>query len=159
MALSLVALPCLCYTEARYQRFLKKWVDDFNNQVGRLPTLMCVLVFVCLRVNGDLVGEFAVASVPTAKRKHTFAQPQVLVPRGMFAKFQTNHISFSYTSGNGASTTYSEDISWLAIALTEEESEILRQEVSFWEPACCSEEIEPHWCQWCFCCCCQRRIV
>ena len=80
--------------------------------------------------------------------------PQVLVPKGMLAKFQTNQ----HTQSTGNSS-YSEEISWLAVALTPVEAEALRDEPIFWSPGCCTPNIEPHDCQCCFCCCCSPRVV
>jgi len=72
----------------------------------------------------------------------------------MYGKFQTNQ----YTQSNGDSS-YSEEISWLAIALTEDEAEMLLAEPIFWTPACCAPYTVHHPCQWCFCCCCDARVV
>lgn len=147
MGFSLVALPFLCYSGAKYQKSLKEWVLDLNTQVGHLLTPMCFLS--CLYMNGELVQECAVASPPNVKGMCAFAQPQVLVPNGMFAKFQTNEIYVDY----GGPASYYENITWLAIALTEEESEILRQESAFWSPACCGNQIVAS-----DCCTCGRTV-
>ena len=76
---------------------------------------------------------------------------EVLEPKGLFAKFQTNAVH---------SKNYNEEISWLAVALTEEEAESLRHEPTFWRPECCGPGILPDRCgESCACCCCARRVV
>lgn len=80
----------------------------------------------------------------------------VLQPNGMYAKFQTNYIYIHYGEGS----SYTEEISWLAIAMTPAEVERLKKEPTFWSPACCNDnEMVPNGCEWCFCCCFSRRIV
>ncbi len=75
---------------------------------------------------------------------------EVLQPKGMYAKFQTNGVHSRY---------YNEEISWLAVAMTEEEAETLRNESVHWSPACCAPKIVPSPCACCCCCCFVRRVV
>jgi hypothetical protein len=77
---------------------------------------------------------------------------EVLEPRGLFAKFQTNAVH---------SKDYHEEISWLAVALSEEEAQALRAEPIFWTPACCADRIKPDpcACRAVTCCCCVQRVV
>lgn len=70
----------------------------------------------------------------------------VLLPRGMLAKFQTNRIDKL-------------EFSWLAIALTDAEVELLRREPVMWRPECCGTGITPNECECCCCCCGTRRVV
>ena len=53
---------------------------------------------------------------------------------------------------------YHEEISWLAIALTREEAEVLRSEPHIWATPCCGDEIKPHW-SCCQSCLCEPRMV
>lgn len=144
VGLTVVGLPWVCYFEHKYQQAARKWLDDLNREVG------------CARattIPPRPAG--ALALVPKRLKLSMCAlAPQVLVPKGMLAKFQTNQ----HTQSTGNSS-YSEEISWLAVALTPVEAEALRDEPIFWSPGCCTPTIEPHDCQCCFCCCCSPRVV
>ncbi|KAI9003920.1 hypothetical protein DFJ74DRAFT_713435 [Hyaloraphidium curvatum] len=74
---------------------------------------------------------------------------EVLEPKGCYAKLQTNN----ETIQTGPNQTYSESVSWMAIALTPQESEALRQEPIFWTPQCCSDRMEADCCMSGACCC------
>lgn len=116
MSAFLLPLPYVCWQQNNYQSGVKRWVDDFNQQV--------------------------------------------LMPKGMFAKFQTCEV---YIDNPGDNTGgQSEEISWLAVALTPEEVQRLKEEPIFWWPGCCNEGVltkHPCGCWFCFCCCCVMRTV
>jgi hypothetical protein len=75
----------------------------------------------------------------------------VLRPKGLLAKFQSNEVH---------SKDYNEIINWLAISLTREDALALDQECAFYQPACCSKDIQPNKCQE-SCCgvCCGVKII
>jgi len=76
---------------------------------------------------------------------------KVLIPKHMYAKFQTN----AYHTKD-----YHEEISWLAIALNEDESRKLENEPIFWGPGCCNDKIVPSCCpDSCATCCCVPRVL
>ena len=51
-----------------------------------------------------------------------------------------------------------EEISWLAVALTKPEAELLRLESAFWTPECCGSRIVPDACGRLACCCGVPRV-
>lgn len=77
---------------------------------------------------------------------------ELLAPRGMLAKFQTASVHID---------KYHEEISWLAVALTPDEAEILSREPVFWSPGCCDSLIRPDSCACAAAtsCCCVPRVV
>lgn len=103
-------LPCLCLSQRNYQRDLRAWLQQLNDQL--------------------------------------------LAPRGLFAKFQTTTVQY-----NCEHHIFSRDYSWLAVALTAEETERLRAEPVQWSRACCQAAIRPHCLHDCFCCCFEARVV
>ena len=70
----------------------------------------------------------------------------LLAPRRMYAKVQTVEETVSYNDGT-QDRSHTESLSWLAIALTDEEAHALQLEPVVWTPKCCSNRTEKAWCQ------------
>lgn len=110
---------------------------------------------------GKVLGWMSVLGVPCVCAREAAYQKklaswlhqlntEVLMPRGMYAKFQTSQIT---------ADKHHEEISWLAIAMSETEIEALQREPVFWRPMCCEPNIAPDRCACCLSTCCCRSVV
>jgi hypothetical protein len=135
-------------TLAEWQPFIKRLERDVAPHQWSLCAWVCTMIWlvplVCLCLSQ--------AKYHTALRSWIDdLNARLLAPRGMFAKFQTAAIH---------TKDYHEEISWLAVSLTDEDAALLAAEPIFWSPACCKPEIAPDACaDSCACCCGVKRVV
>jgi hypothetical protein len=145
-------------TQEQWDRYMAKLVQEVQSrQISitacvTLSLLMIPLPYVCFQ---------QYRYQEAAQKWVDSLNEEVLVPRGMFAKFQTSEV---YVDNNGGKDGggYSEELSWLAIAVNPEEVQRLKDEPVFWTPDCCDTSVlvkHPCGCWICFCCCFSKRIV
>jgi hypothetical protein len=135
-------------TVEEWKRFVDRLAEIQSHQWSMTAYVLSIVLVLCTPI---------LCCVQARYHKHMRVwlddlNREVMMPRGMFAKFQTNSVH---------SDKYHESISWLAVALTEEESAILREEVIFWSPGCCDQTIRPACCACacCTCCCCVPCVM
>jgi hypothetical protein len=134
-------------TEEEWRSFTLKLEQDVQSfNTGGLCLCLAWTVLVCAPVACYVQSRYNRALGAWVNQLNK----QVLEPKGMYAKFQTVQVN---------SDKYHEEQSWLAVALSADDAEILKQEAVFWKPACCdSRHIVKDTCQ-CKSCCGVERIV
>eukprot|EP01116_Phalansterium_solitarium_P024915 TRINITY_DN9275_c0_g1_i1.p1 TRINITY_DN9275_c0_g1~~TRINITY_DN9275_c0_g1_i1.p1 ORF type:complete len:207 (+),score=54.50 TRINITY_DN9275_c0_g1_i1:108-728(+) len=141
------ALAVRDVTEAEWQRFMERYRDDVQSKQWSTCAYVALI--------------FSIVGIPFACYRHTVYQRalrdwliafnhDVLVPKGLFSKFQTNAVHSQH---------YNEEISWLAVALSPEEADQLMNEPVMWTPGCCEPRIRPDHVSSAACCCCAARVV
>ena len=131
-----------------------KYMLKFEREILPYSPSACMLVnyWMCA-----LVGLFCCLWQSTGKFQGKVKQwldefnNEVFERRNLYSKFQSNEIH---------ADKYHETISWFAIALDAQESDLLKKEAVMWSPKCCSNDVvEPTSCQNVCCYCGPKRWI